>query len=240
MHIAVILAGGTGSRMHRETPKQFIQIDGRPVLGYTLERFEAHPLVDAIEVVCLEGREQEVRSTAAGLGITKLKYIVPGGSTAQESIRKGVYALEGICAPDDTVIVHDGIRPLLDADVLTDVIEKAALYGAAVSSLPYHEQIFTTDPADPGFTCRYIPRETVRRVSTPQAYRFALLDEKYHEAEEKHVGYGPSAYANTMMADLGVRLCLAAGSEKNIKLTAETDLTVFRAFLNEEKETGRK
>lgn len=240
MNIAVILAGGIGNRMSLKTPKQFVKINGKPVLGYTLECFQAHPLVDAIEVVCVEGWDREVRSIAESLGITKLRYLVPGGSTSQESIRNGVYALEGVCAPDDTVIIHDGIRPLLDTYVLTDVIEKSALYGAAVSSLPYNEQIFVTDPAEPDLTGRYVPRETVRRVSTPQAYRFSLLDEKYHEAEQKHIGYGPSAYANTMMADLGVKLYLAAGSEKNIKLTTPPDLTVFRAFLAAGTEDGRE
>ena len=137
---------------------------------------------------------------------------------------------------DDIVIIHDGIRPLVDETVLTDVIMKAEKYGAAVTSMPYNEQIFVIDSEDETTTTRFIPRETLRRVSTPQAYNFGLLNEKYHEAFEKEVGIYGSHYTNTMMVELGVRLHFAAGSDKNIKLTTQDDLEMFKGYLARDKE----
>ena len=103
-----------------------------------------------------------------------------------------------------------------------------------MTALPYYEQIFLVDEDDESVTTRYIPRERLRRVSTPQAYQFALLDQKYHEAFEKGIGIHGSSYTNTMMVELGVALHFAAGSEKNIKLTTREDLELFKAYLRRE------
>ena len=232
MNIAIIIAGGVGNRMGQSIPKQFINVYDKPILMYTLEGFEKHPMVDAIEVVCIEGWENVVWSYAKQYNITKLKWIVKGGVSGQESIKNGVYNLEGKCNLDDTIIIHDGIRPLVDAEVLTDVICKGQKYGAAVTSLPYNEQIFVINKDDDTTTTQFIPRETLRRVSTPQAYQFDLLDKKYHEAFEKEIGIYGSHYTNTMMVELGVVLHFAAGSDKNIKLTTPDDLEIFKGYLS--------
>lgn len=234
MNIAIIIAGGSGRRMGMDIPKQFINVYEKPVLMYTLEGFQSHPMIDEIEVVCIEGWHDVVWAYAKQCGITKLKRIISGGETGQESIRNGVYALEGICKEGDTVIIHDGIRPLVDASVLTDVILTCKKYGNAVTSLPYNEQIFVVDEKDPSTTVQYIPRETLRRVSTPQAYEFNKLDSAYHEAFEKEIGIYGSSYTNTMMVELGERLHFASGSDKNIKLTTKDDLEMFKAYLKKE------
>ena len=145
-----------------------------------------------------------------------------------------MYHLEGKAGAGDTVVIHDGIRPLVEPSVLTDVIGKCQKYGNAVTALPYYEQIFLVDEDDESVTTRYIPRERLRRVSTPQAYQFALLNQKYHEAFEKGIGIHGSSYTNTMMVELGVALHFAAGSEKNIKLTTREDLELFKAYLRRE------
>jgi len=240
MNIALIIAGGSGHRMGQDIPKQFINVYDKPILIYTLEGFQRHPQVDSIEVVCIDGWENVVWAYAKQFGIDKLKWIVKGGNTGQESIRNGVYNLEGKCSPEDIIIIHDGIRPLVDASVLTDVILKAKKYGNAVTSLPYNEQIFVVCKEDAETTTQFIPRETLRRVSTPQAYRFGLLDEKYHEAFEKGIGVYGSHYTNTMMVELGVRLHFAAGSDKNIKLTTKDDLEMFKGYLTKDRETWLK
>lgn len=235
MTIAVVIAGGIGSRMGADIPKQFVQVNGKPVLFYTLEAFEQHPMIDAIELVCIDGWEDSVWAWAKKYGISKLKWIVKGGTSGQESIRNGVYGLKEICQADDVVIIHDGIRPLVDSAVLDDVISKARQFGNAVTSMPYNEQIFLVDAERPDTTVKYIPRETLRRVSTPQAYRFDLLLEKYREAFEKKIGIYGSSYTNTMMTELGVRLYFAAGSDRNIKLTTPGDIEVFKAMIEESK-----
>ena len=213
MNIAIIIAGGSGSRMGQDIPKQFINVYDKPILIYTLEGFQKHPQIDAIEVVCIDGWHDVLRAYAKQFGITKLQWIVSGGSSGQESIRNGVFNLEGKASKDDIIIIHDGIRPLVDETVLTDVILKAKKYGNAVTSLPYNEQIFVID--DDISTTKYIPRETLRRVSTPQAYRFDKIDWGYHKAFEDEIGIYGSSYTNTMMVELGERLYFAAGSDKN-------------------------
>ena len=185
MNYAIIIAGGCGARMGQDIPKQFINVYDKPVLIYTLEGFQKHPQIDGIEVVCIDGWHDVLWAYARQFGITKLKWVVSGGESGQESIRNGVYTLEGKVSDDDIIIIHDGIRPLVDETVLTDVIIKAQQYGNAVTSLPYNEQIFVID--DESSTVSFIPRETLRRVSTPQAYKFELLDSKYHEAYQKEI-----------------------------------------------------
>ena len=238
MNLAIVIAGGSGTRMGLDIPKQFVNIYDKPVIIYTLEGFERHPMIDEIEVVCIDGWHDVLKVYAGQFGITKLKRVVSGGKTGQESIRNGVFALEGYLSDDDTVIIHDGIRPLVDKEVLTDVIVTCRKYGNAVTSMPYNEQIFVVD--DELSTVKYIPRETIRRVATPQAYKFGKLDKAYHEAFEKKIGIYGSSYTNTMMADLGERLYFAAGSDKNIKLTTRDDLELFKAYLKTEDGGGNK
>ena len=231
MTIAIVIAGGVGSRMGANIPKQFVLVEGKPVLFYTLEAFERHPLIDAIELVLIEGWERDVERWRDEYGITKLKWIVKGGTSGQESIRNGVFGLEDKCHVEDIVVIHDGIRPLVEPEVLGDVISKARQFGNGVTSMPYNEQIFIVNQDDPATTKQYIPRETLRRVATPQAYRFDLLDAAYHEAFEKKIGIYGSSYTNTMMVELGHTLHFAAGSDKNLKLTTPGDLEIFRAYL---------
>lgn len=130
-----------------------------------------------IEVVCLDGWHDILRVYAKQFNITKLKWVVSGGDTGQESIRNGVFNLKELCHDEDIIIIHYGIRPLVDESVLSDVIVMCKKYGNAASSLPYNEQIFKIN--DEISTCEYIPRETLRRVTTPQAYKYGKLSLAY-------------------------------------------------------------
>lgn len=238
MNVAVVIAGGTGHRMNQDIPKQFLNVFDKPVIIYTLEGFQRHPEIDAIEVVCLEGWDEVLRAYAKQFSIDKLKWMTPGGSTAQESIRNGVFALKDVCVPDDILIIHDGIRPMVEDFVLTDVLLKCRQHGNAVTSLPYNEQIFVTGDAES--TTQYIPRDTLRRVSTPQAYRFDKLLWAYEKAFSEGIGIQASTYANTLMVDLGEQLYFAAGSEKNIKLTTKDDFELFKCYMKIEKDSWLK
>ena len=217
--------------MGLEVPKQFALVEGKPVLIYTLEAFQNHPSIDSIGVVCIDGWHEILRDYALQFGILKLDWIISGGSTVQESIYNGVRHLDGLAHPHDMVVIHDGIRPLVDSSVISDVLATCNTYGNGVAALPYNEQIFELDPEDPYSTISYIQRDRLRRVSTPQAYHYDVLSQRYREAFEKHIGIGPSCYTNTMMVDLGERLYFAAGSDKNIKLTTLDDLALFQALL---------
>lgn len=238
--VAVLIAGGSGRRMGQDIPKQFINVYDKPIIVYTLESFQQHPLVDAIEVVCLDGWEHILWAYARQFNIDKLRWIVPGGESGQESIRNGVYNLEGKCQKGDIVIIHDGVRPLIDGAILSDVIKTAEKYGNGVTSRPVNEQIFWVDKENESMSTAYIPREQVRIVATPQAYEFDNLDKRYHEAFEKEVGIYGSAYTNTMMVELGESLHFAAGSDRNIKLTTKDNLEIFKATLKADKDDWLK
>ena len=231
MNIAVIIAGGVGRRMALDIPKQFVHVCGKPVLVYTLENFQKHPEVDAIEVVCIEGWEDMVWAYAKQFEITKLKWVVQAGNTCQESIRNGIMALDDKVDDNDIVIIHDGIRPMLEATVLSDVLRVCRKHGNAVTSMPYNEQIFVISDDDPETTTEFVPRETLRRVSTPQAYSFSKIKKAYERAFKEEIGIYGSSYTNTMMVELGERLHFAMGSDKNIKLTTKDDLELFKAYL---------
>ena len=234
MNIALIIAGGSGQRMGQEIPKQFLTVLEKPVIIYTLENFQRCEKIDEIYVVCIEGWHDVLACFAKQFNITKLKGIFHGGSSAQESIRNGVEAIRETHSDDETIVIHDGIRPLVDEDVLDDVIETCHRCGNAVTSLPYNEQIFLVD--DEKTTTRYIPRDTIRRVATPQAYSLGKLHWAYERAFREGIGITPSSYVNTMMSDLGETLYFAKGSDKNIKLTTKDDFYIFKAYIQAKKD----
>ena len=215
--VALLLASGKGQRTRQDIPKQFINVYDKPIIIYTLENFQNHPEIDAIFVVCLDGWQDILRAYSRQYNITKLKHIVNGGATVQESTRNGVFALKDFCAEDDIVIVHDGIRP----------------HGNGVTSLPYNEQIFRK--FDDTCTKEYIVRDSLRRVQTPQAYKFGKLFWAYKKAFEDNMGIHGSSYVNTMMVDLGETLYFASGSDRNIKITTVDDIELFKALLAAKK-----
>lgn len=234
MITALIIAGGVGKRMGQDIPKQFIMVEDKPIIIYTLESFQKHPMIDRILVVCKKGWEDTLHAYAKEYHIDKLAWIIEGGNSGQESIRNGVDFLKEHSTEDDTVVIHDGIRPLVDEIVLSDVIVKCKEFGNAVTSLPYNEQIFVKETEET--TKQYINRETLRRVSTPQAYQFDKLVWAYEKAFREGIGISESSYTNTMMVDLGETLYFAVGSDKNIKLTTQDDLQLFKGYLRMKEE----
>jgi 2-C-methyl-D-erythritol 4-phosphate cytidylyltransferase len=170
-------------------------------LIYTLEGFQNHPDIHAIELICLGGWQEVVTAYAHQFDISKLKWITAGGDTSQESIRNGVYDLYSHAEPNDIVIIHDVIRLIIDTAVVSDCISVCKEQGNAVTSLPYNEQIFKT--TDGLTTTEYIPRETLRRVQTPQAYTLEKLYQSYKKAFEEKIGIYGSSYTNTMMVEMG-------------------------------------
>lgn len=234
MITALIIAGGVGKRMGQDIPKQFIMVEDKPIIIYTLESFQKHPMIDRILVVCKKGWEDTLYAYAKEYHIDKLAWVIEGGNSGQESIRNGVDFLKQHSSEEDTVVIHDGIRPLVDEIVLSDVIVKCKEFGNAVTSLPYNEQIFVKETEET--TKQYINRETLRRVSTPQAYQFDKLVWAYEKAFREEIGISESSYTNTMMVDLGETLYFAVGSDKNIKLTTQDDLQLFKGYLRMKEE----
>lgn len=170
MNIALILAGGSGSRTEQSVPKQFISIYEKPIIIYTLEAFQHHPEVDGIIVSCIDGWHDVLKSYAAADGIDKLRWIVDGGDNGQSSARNALLALEDVCCEDDIVIIHDAVRPMISEEIITDCIAKALEYGSGLSAVRCQETIMRTEDGKWGHIG--IDRNDIMRVQTPQAYRF--------------------------------------------------------------------
>ena len=238
MNLALIIAGGSGHRMGQDIPKQFLLVNEKPIIIYTLENFQKNDRIDEISVVCIDGWHETLWQYAKQYNITKLKYVIQGGATAQESIRNGVNRLYAEYQGDHCVVIHDGIRPLVDETVLNDVIDTYESFGNGVSALPYNEQIFIKKDAQS--TNQYIPRETLMRVSTPQAYHLEKLYTSYEKAFKNRIGTTDSSYVNTMLVELGETLYFAKGSDKNIKLTSKEDLDIFTAYISAKNENRIK
>lgn len=227
MNIGLIIAGGSGARMNQDIPKQFLTVNEKPVIVYTLEAFQNHGGIDEIAVVCIEGWEQALWAYAKQFNITKLKYIIPGGDSGQSSIRNGVYELEKHHAAEDIVLIHDAIRPMVSEEIITDCIEKTKAYGCAVTVIPCAEAMMQTEDGEVS-TGSY-PRDQLRRTQTPQGFRLGEICRLHRNALE--AGITNSIASCTLMIEMGNQVYFCRGSEKNIKLTTVEDIDIFKALL---------
>lgn len=232
MNIALILAGGHGNRTAQDIPKQFMNVYEKPLIIYTLENFEKHPDIDGIVVVCLEGWHEVLKAYARQYRITKLKWIVSGGTDGQESTQKGVEALKNVCDAEDVILVHDAIRPFITDEVITDAITKCQQKGSGLSAVRCQETIVRTEDGISGEES--ITRQEIMRVQTPQAYKYGKALWAYEEAERR--GIKGEVYINTLMLRLGERVYFSKGTDKNVKVTTIDDLEVFKALINMERE----
>jgi len=227
MNIALIIAGGKGVRMQQEVPKQFLSVNEKPVIVYTMEAFQRHADIDAIAVVCISGWESILSAYAREYGITKLRHIIPGGDCGQASIRNGVFELEKHYASSDLVLVHDAIRPLVSSEIISDCIATATQHGSAIAVIPCQEAMLVTD--DQLSTNTAFPRASLRRTQTPQGFPIGILAAAHREALEK--GITNSIASCTLMVELGRTIFFSHGSEKNLKLTTPDDIDIFKALL---------
>ena len=226
-NIALLIAGGSGSRMHQDIPKQFLTVNECPVIVYTLEAFERHPEIDVIAVVCIEGWELVLWAYANQFNITKLKYVVPGGENGQASIRNGVYELEKNFGKDDIVLIHDAIRPMVSAEIISDCIRVVTQYGNAITVIPCAEAMMQTK--DGVVSVGSYPRDNLKRTQTPQGFRIGKICDLHRRALK--AGITNSVASCTLMIEMGEQVYFSAGSEKNIKLTTIDDIDIFKALL---------
>lgn len=226
-NVALLIAGGSGNRMHQDIPKQFITVNERPVIVYTLEAFEKHPEIDAITVVCIEGWEQVLWAYAKQFNITKLQFVVPGGKNGQDSIRNGVYELEKHFEKDDFVLIHDAIRPMVSAEIISDNIRVAREFGNAITVIPCAEAMMQTE--DGIVSVGSYPRDRLKRTQTPQAFKIGEICDLHRRALA--AGIINSIASCTLMIEMGEQVYFSAGSEKNIKLTTVEDIDIFKALL---------
>lgn len=239
MNIALLIAGGSGNRMGQDIPKQFMYVDGAPIIIWTMKAFQNHPDVDAIAVVCLNGWETVLRSYANQYRIEKLKWIFPGGKTGMESIHNGIYGLKDAgCCDDDLVLIHDAVRPLLSQEIISSNIAICKAYGYAITGIQCKEAILESED---GFTSNTsIPRDKLIRTQTPQTFRLKNIIGVHEDAQRK--GIADSVASCTLIAALGPEriMHVVPGSEKNIKVTTVEDLEMIKALMHTERENWLK
>jgi 2-C-methyl-D-erythritol 4-phosphate cytidylyltransferase len=236
MNIALIIAGGKGERTKQEIPKQFIHIENKPLVIYTMEAFEQHPAIDVVSVVCLEGWHDILWAYAKQYGIRKLKWIVNGGEKGHDSIHNGLMVLKNHYTDDDIVLIHDAIRCLLSQDIISDGLSTYSKYGSAVTVIPCTEVVFRS--ADGNVSDEEIPRNQLFRTQTPQIFSLGKLLWAHEEAEKRHI-VAPLATCSLMQA-LGEKVHFSSGSEKNFKITTVDDIEIFKAMLNFNQISGIK
>ena len=228
MNIVLLTAAGTGTRMHQDIPKQFIHVDNKPVI-HTMEAFQQHPSIDAILVVTLDSWKEVLWAYAKQFNISKLKWVVHGGETGQDSILNGLNILKNKYPNIDiTVIIHDGNRPLVSSEIISDSLATFAKYGSAVAVIPCTEVVFESENGISSHISTQ--REKLFRTQTPHTYKLNELLWAHDEAKKR--GIKGTAASCLLMKELGMETYFSKGSEENIKITTLDDLKIFKALLH--------
>lgn len=230
MNIALIIGGGNGHRMKNEIPKQFLNVNDKPVILYTMEAFQKHPDVDEIGVVCIDGWHEILKAYAKQYKIDKLKWIVNGGSVGQESIHNGIIEAQKRYNNEDIILIHDAIRPMVSQEIISDCIIQCRRYGSAVAAVPCNTAVLEYSLYNKEMSDKVVDRQTLAMTQTPQAFPLERLLWAHSEAEKN--GINESVATCTLFAELGQKLYFSMGSETNIKLTTPDDLKIFKALLS--------
>ena len=229
MNYVIIIAGGVGSRLGAPVPKQFVEVLGKPVIAYTMEHFQNHPDIDAIELVCVDGYQEHLRCIADKYGITKLIKIVKGGSEYERSIMNGVAGLNGIAKSADLVIIHWAASPFLSEEIISDNIRVCKEKGNAITA-SYSYLLYGTNDGD--CSKKAINRDSFMTLSAPQSFRYDVITNLYKQVEEKNMFETVEEHHTTVfMAQLGMPLYFSKGSHTNIKITEKEDIDLFLGYL---------
>jgi len=226
MNIALIFAGGTGIRMNSKgKPKQFLELHGKPIIIYTLEVFEKHKDIDKIVIVCIYNYIEVLKKDIVKFNINKVCTIVPGGESGFESIYNGLTAINDDATDNDYVLIHDGVRPLINEQLITDNLECAIKYGNAISVVPVTEGVVISED---GFIVDNFPeRKLIYTTKAPQTFKFNLIYNLYKKAiDEKFFAIESAHLCNYY----GMKLHMVRSSYDNIKISTPTDFYIFRAI----------
>lgn len=226
MTIALIFAGGTGQRMNSKSkPKQFLELHGKPILMHTLEYFEEHPLIDSICIVCLDSWQKELRKLLRKYDIEKVRWITAGGSTGHDSIYRGLKALQTDCKDDDIIVIHDGVRPLISENLITDNIEAVQQYGNAITVEKAAETVVGI--SNDG-TVKSVPdRSAMRTAKAPQCFYYKDIMKAHKQAEQEGFKAIDSCH---LMNHYGYKLHTVESTPYNIKIATPSDYYVYRAL----------
>ena len=229
MNIAVILAGGVGSRVGAGMPKQFVKILGKPVIVYTIEAFQKHEDIDAIEVVCVKSHIDYMKELVDTYGLSKVKWITEGGADFQGSVLNGINNLQDKCSEDDIVLVHFGASPFVEGDIIADAVRVCKIKGNAISTTPFYLLSGVKD--DDEKTTKWIDRDTIACMNSPHAFRYGYIRDIYKRAVETGVIKEVEPHTTTLMYKMGDTIYFSKGSQSNIKITTKEDLDLFEGYV---------
>lgn len=227
-NIAVIFAGGSGRRMNSGArPKQFLELHGKPIIIYTLELFDSHPEIDAVYIACIEEWIPYLQKLTERYGLSKIAAIVPGGPTGQDSIYNGLRAAAATNSPEDTIVlIHDGVRPLINAEVISSNISTARAKGSCITCVPAIET-FVVRNAEGNYNIPSRADSLIARA--PQTFRLAHILQAHEQARRE----GRHDYIDslTLMSHYGAPISTILGPTENIKITTPTDYFIFKAIV---------
>lgn len=232
MNVAMIFAGGTGSRMNTKSrPKQFLELHGKPIIIYTLEKFENHPLIDSIVVVCLKAWIPFLNRLIKKYNLTKIASVVPGGETGQMSIFNGLCEVEKLYDSDSVVLIHDGVRPLIDEETITNNINCVLEKGNAITVAPAIETV--TIKENKNEVGKIIDRSHCQMAKAPQSFILKDIIDCHRRAQKDN--YTEAIDSASLFSHYGHKLYTVVGSNQNIKITTPADFFMFRAIMDAEE-----
>jgi 2-C-methyl-D-erythritol 4-phosphate cytidylyltransferase len=229
MVVAIIFAGGRGVRMSsRALPKQFLEVHGRPIIVHTLEHFEEHPDVDAVAVAILPEYRDHLARLLHRYELSKVRWVVDGGKTGQESRHAALSAVAAECPADSVVMVHDGVRPLINAELISENIDSVREYGSAITCTKFSETMVSSSTHD---IDAVIPRENIYTAQAPQSFRLGEILELHDRAKED--GEFDVVDSCSLMLRYGRPVRRVDGPRANIKITTAEDFYICRAFFEQ-------
>ena len=231
MNYAIVFAGGVGSRMKSpDLPKQFIEVNGKPIIVYTLEHFQNHKDIKGIIVVCLEQWIPHMLKLVAQFGLCKVIKVIKGGSTGQESIYNGLCSLQEVAMPDDIVLLHDGVRPIIDAELISNNINSVKEFGNAISVSGATETVclIDSDNKEDHHINKILNRNKCYIGRAPQSFHYSEIMECHKKAIEDN--YTTAIDSASMLEHYGHKLFFVPCSHFNIKITTPTDLYLFQCY----------
>ena len=232
MNYVIILAGGIGNRLGAGIPKQFVEVLGKPVIAYTMQKYQEHPEIDGIELVCVDGFQDELKKIAEDNQISKVIKIVNGGSEYERSIMNGVAGLRGIAKSSDVVMIHWAASPFVTEDIISDNIRVCKERGNAMSASPAY-LLYGKNDGD--CSNQNINRDTFKVLAAPQSFLYKNIVSIYEEVNKRDLLNKIEAHTTAIMTELGLPIYFSKGSQTNMKITTKEDLELFTGYVLAQK-----
>lgn len=224
----IILAGGVGSRVGADCPKQFIEISGKPILAYTIEIFQNNPQIDNIEVVCHKDWKKYLEDMIEKYKFTKVRWIAEGGNTFQESVMNGINYIKDKISEEDYVLIQYGAAPFTSRKIVDDVIRVTKKNGSAASTIPCYQLMGSNDGE---VSNNWIDRDKYVQIACPQGFKMSYLVDIYKRAAAQGLIEKTEPHTTSLMYALGDKIYQAYGDQTNIKITTEADLELFKGYV---------